>query len=44
MKSISFHQKKMGMRLLGSPNEDGVNVVRNYSGADKDRVVFEKLI
>jgi predicted GNAT superfamily acetyltransferase len=43
-KSISFHKKKIGMTLLGSPNEDGINVVKNYSGKDKDRVVFEKYL
>jgi len=41
-KSISFHSKKIGMTLLGSPNEDGINVVKNYAGKGKDRVVFEK--
>jgi len=44
MKSIEFHQKTIGMTLLGSPNQDGVNVVRNYSGINMDRVVFEKVI
>jgi GNAT superfamily N-acetyltransferase len=39
--SIAFH-KKIGMRLLGEPNENGVHVVRNYSGPGIDRVVFEK--
>ena len=43
-KSIDFHQKKMGMSLLGSPNQDGINVVRDYSGVNIDRVVFEKVI
>lgn len=38
--SISFH-KKIGMTLLGDPNEDGVPVVKNYSGIGQDRVVFE---
>ncbi|MEJ1240960.1 GNAT family N-acetyltransferase [Chryseolinea sp. T2] len=39
--SIAFH-KKIGMRLLGEINEDGVTVVRNYSGPGVDRVVFEQ--
>jgi GNAT superfamily N-acetyltransferase len=43
-KSISFHQKRIGMTLLGLPNQDGINVVRDYSGLNNDRVVFEKLI
>ena len=43
-KSINFHQKKMGMTLLGLPNQEGINVVRDYSGSGKDRVVFEKII
>jgi len=43
-KSITFHQKTLGMTLLGSPNQDGVNVVRDYSGINLDRVVFEKII
>ena len=41
--SINFH-RKIGMTLLGSPNEDGINVVKDYSGPGKDRVVFEKEI
>lgn len=43
-KSISFHKTRIGMTLLGEPNEDGVNVVRDYSGVNNDRVVFEKQI
>jgi len=43
-KSISFHKNKMGMSLLGVPNEEGVNVVKNYSGINEDTVVFEKEI
>jgi GNAT superfamily N-acetyltransferase len=39
--SISFHTK-IGMTLLGEKNEDGVEVVRNYSGPGQDRVVFVK--
>lgn len=44
MKSISFHKNKIGMTLLGEPNENGVNIVRDYSGVNNDRVVFEKRI
>lgn len=43
-KSINFHQKRIGMTLLGIPNPDGVKVIKDYSGKNKDRVVFEKLI
>lgn len=43
-KSISFHKDRIGMTLLGKPNETGVNVVRGYSGEDKYTVVFEKEI
>lgn len=39
--SIRFH-KKMGMRLLGEKNADGVEVVQDYSGMGRDCVVFEK--
>jgi RimJ/RimL family protein N-acetyltransferase len=41
--SISFH-KKIGMRLTGEINEDGIEVIKNYSGPGQDRVVFEKEI
>ena len=41
-KSINFHTKKIGMRMLGEPNENGINVIKNYSGPDNDRVVFIK--
>ena len=37
--SINFH-KKMGMHLLGNKNNNGVEVIKNYSGNGKDRVVF----
>lgn len=43
-KSINFHQKQMGMKLLGLPNEEGLNVIKDYSGINSDRVVFEKKI
>jgi len=43
-KSISFHKNRIGMTLLGEPNENGVNIVRDYSGVNNDRVVFEKRI
>ncbi len=43
-KSINFHQKKIGMTLLGTPNEQGINVVKDYSGKGADRVVFERIL
>ena len=43
-KSISFHKSKIGMTFLGEPNEDGINIVKDYSGLNLDRVVFEKSI
>lgn len=43
-KSIDFHIKKIGMNLLGVPNENGIIIVKNYSGTNHDRVVFEKRI
>jgi GNAT superfamily N-acetyltransferase len=42
--SISFHKNKIGMTLIGEPNENGVNIVKDYSGENNDRVVFEKQI
>jgi ribosomal protein S18 acetylase RimI-like enzyme len=41
-KSISFHTKKIGMTMIGEPNKDGINVIKNYSGINSDRVVFLK--
>jgi GNAT superfamily N-acetyltransferase len=41
--SIAFHQH-IGMELLGEPNEEGIPVVRDYSGPGIDRVVFRKKI
>jgi GNAT superfamily N-acetyltransferase len=41
-KSINFHQKIIGMKLLGEPNQDGIKVIKNYSGINNDRVVFER--
>jgi ribosomal protein S18 acetylase RimI-like enzyme len=43
-KSINFHTKKIGMTMIGAPNDDGINVIKNYSGIDSDRVVFTKNI
>ncbi|OQP42740.1 hypothetical protein A4H97_11280 [Niastella yeongjuensis] len=43
-KSINFHQKTIGMTLLGSPNQNGTNVVHGYSALSPETVVFEKLI
>ena len=39
--SIAFH-KRLGMRLLGEPNEEGIPVVSDYSGRGQARVVFWK--
>jgi GNAT superfamily N-acetyltransferase len=41
-KSINFHTKKIGMTMAGEPDENGINVVKNYSGINNDRVVFIK--
>lgn len=43
-KSINFHKKCIGMKLLGEPNQDGIKVIKNYSGINNDRVVFEKIL
>jgi GNAT superfamily N-acetyltransferase len=43
-KSINFHKTKIGMELKGEPDENGINVIRNYSGENEDRVVFEREI
>lgn len=43
-KSISFHKNRIGMTLLGEPNEEGVNVVKGYSGEGRYTVVFVKEI
>lgn len=40
--SINFHTKVIGMLMLGSPNEYGINVVKDYAGIGKDRCVFIK--
>lgn len=40
-KSIAFHTN-LGMKMLGDPDENGINVIREYSGPGLDRVVFEK--
>jgi GNAT superfamily N-acetyltransferase len=39
--SIAFHQR-LGFRLIGLPNEDGLPVVEDYFGPGMPRVVFEK--
>jgi len=44
IRSINFHTNKLGMELIGEPNKDGIKVVKNYSGLNEDRVVFEKII
>jgi N-acetylglutamate synthase-like GNAT family acetyltransferase len=41
--SISFH-KSLGMVMLGEPNEDGIPIVRDYSGPGDHRIVFWKEI
>ncbi len=41
--SIDFHQK-IGMTLLGETNDDGIPVMKDYSGPGEDLVVFEKII
>ena len=41
--SIAFH-KSIGMELQGEPNEEGIPIVRDYSGSAHDRVVFCKKI
>lgn len=38
--SIAFH-KKLGMKLLGEKNENGIPVIKDYAGKGEDRVVFE---
>jgi ribosomal protein S18 acetylase RimI-like enzyme len=43
-KSIAFHTKQIGMTMLGEPNMDGINVIKDYSGINSDRVVFIKEI
>ncbi len=39
--SIVFH-RSLGMELLGEPNEEGIQVVKDYAGPGADRVVFRK--
>jgi hypothetical protein len=41
--SIAFH-KRIGMKLLGEENTEGVEVVKDYSAPGQHRVVFEKQI
>jgi hypothetical protein len=41
--SIAFH-RRLGMVLMGSPDVDGVPVVKDYAGPGKDRVVFYRTI
>ena len=41
--SIAFHQS-IGMKLIGESNDEGVPVVRDYSGPGINRVVFRKKI
>ena len=37
--SIAFHTR-LGMELIGTPNSDGIPVLKDYSGPGQDRVVF----
>ena len=39
--SIAFH-RKIGMKLLGEPNEEGIPVIKDYAGQGNDRIVFRK--
>ncbi len=41
-KSIAFHHRKMGMKMIGEINGYAVPVVKNYAGKGQDRVVFVK--
>ena len=40
IESIQFH-KKIGMRLLGIPNENGIPVIKNHLNSGDERVEFE---
>jgi GNAT superfamily N-acetyltransferase len=41
--SIAFHQR-LGLKLVGKPDEDGARIVKDYSGPGQHRVVFRKKI
>ena len=41
--SIAFH-RRLGMELLGEPNEEGIPVIKDYGGPGQHRVVFHKKI
>jgi ribosomal protein S18 acetylase RimI-like enzyme len=41
--SIRFHQS-LGFHLEGTPNPEGVPVVKDYAGPGLDRVVFRKIL
>jgi ribosomal protein S18 acetylase RimI-like enzyme len=41
--SIAFH-KSIGMEVTGEPDEEGIPIVRDYSGPGQHRVVFRKRI
>lgn len=41
--SIAFH-KRLGMQMLGKPNEEGIPIVEDYSGTGMHNVVFIKQI
>ena len=41
--SVAFH-RRLGMELLGEPDERGIPVVKDYGGPGVDRIVFLKKI
>jgi len=41
--SVAFH-RRMGMKLLGEQGDEGVPVIKNYSGPGIHRVIFHKQI
>jgi L-amino acid N-acyltransferase YncA len=41
--SLAFH-RRLGMELLGEPNEEGIPIIRDYGGPGINRVVFRKQI
>jgi GNAT superfamily N-acetyltransferase len=41
--SIAFH-KSIGLELIGEADEEGIPIVRDYSGPGQHRVVFHKKI
>ena len=41
--SIAFH-RRIGMELMGESNEEGIPIIKDYSGPGEHRVVFSKKI